>query len=184
MSRPLPRWVRLWLPLAFVAVAAAAGIAALTGGEPEPLGPDTRPIPATTSGRDGPLSFEVHATECGFENVIAAERVPAEGQFCLVEVTLGAAVAPEPTPLDLSCQYLVTDAQERYLVHEEATRAGVDPLPFDTGIRPGGRRDLELTFDIPTDARAVGVELHAGCDSEGIRLSAGPSEAALDSGTP
>jgi hypothetical protein len=182
MSRPLPRWARLWLPLGFLVVAVAAGIAVLTGGEPEPVGPDTAPIPAETSGRDGPLSFQVGSTECGFENVIAAERIPAEGQFCLVEVSLGAAVAPEPTPLDLSCQYLVTDAQERFLVHEEATLAGVDPLPFRTGIRPGGRRDLELTFDIPSDARAVGVELHATCDSQGVRLDAGPSEPALDSG--
>ena len=162
-------------------VAAAAGLAVLMGGEPEPVGPDTAPIPAQATGSDGPLSFEVHATECGFENVIAAERIPAEGQFCLVEVTLGAAVAPEPTPFDLSCQYLVTDAQERFLVHEEATRAGVAPLPFDTGIRPGGKRDLELTFDIPSEARAVGVELHATCGSEGVRLSAGPRDRALDS---
>ena len=181
MGRPLPRWARVWLPIGFLVVAAVAGIVTFLGRGPEAVGPDAAPVPAETTGSDGALSFQVRATECGFENVIAQERIAAEGQFCLLELTVGAAVSASPAPLDLACQYAVTDGQERYLVHEQATLAGVDPAPFRSGVPPGGKRDVELAFDLPTDARAVGFELHAACGSPGVRLAAGPEDRPLDS---
>ena len=172
MSRPLPRWIRLWLPLAVLVIAGGAGLAVLlVGSEPEPVGPDTGPRPSESSGRDGRLSFQVVSAECGFENVIAAERIPADGQFCLVTVDVGAAVSSGSDRLDLACQYLITRDRERFVADEEATLAGVDPRPFKDGVRPGTSAEVELTFDIPTDAEANAVELHASCDSAGARLA-------------
>lgn len=172
MSRPLPRWVRVWLPLVALAVAGAAGLAVLLArSEPEPIGLDTAPIPTDTTGRDGVLSFTILAAECGFENVISAERIPADGQFCLVELQIAAAVSGETAVIEPSCQFLITDAQERFTGHEEGTLAGADPGPFTSGLQPGKSRAVELMFDIPTGAQAVGVELHSSCESDGVRLA-------------
>jgi hypothetical protein len=171
MSRPLPQWVRLWLPLGFVVVAGVAGLAVLAGGEPKSVGADTKTIPTNTTGRDGVLSFEVVSADCGFENVIAEERIPADGQFCLATVRVGAAVSNTTDRLDLGCQYLITRDRERFVADEEATLAGVDPRPFREGIRPGTSTEVEITYDIPMDAAAVAVELHSSCDSEGARLA-------------
>ena len=172
MSRPLPRWVTLWLPLGVLVVAGVAGLAAvLSGAEPEPVGRDVGPVPTATTGRDGVLSFEVRSADCGFENVIAQERIPADGQFCLATVGIGAAVSGTTERLDLACQYLITRERERFVADEEATLAGVDPRPFRDGIQPGKSAEVEITYDIPTDATAVAVELHSTCDSEGARLA-------------
>ncbi|MGH2685526.1 MAG: hypothetical protein ACRDJP_08685 [Actinomycetota bacterium] len=172
MSRPLPRWITIGLPVVVLTAAGLAGVAALLeGGEPEPVGTDTAPVPTETTGRDGVLSFEVRSADCGFENVIAEERIPADGQFCLATVGVGAAVSGTTERLDLGCQYLITRERERYVADEEATLAGVDPRPFRDGIRPGTATEVEVTYDIPTDAAAVAVELHSSCDSEGARLA-------------
>ena len=175
MSKPLPRWVRFWLPLVVLAVAGAAGVAALlAGGEPEPIGIDREPIPAETTGRDGVLSFTVVSLDCGFENVIAEERIPATGQFCLVELQVSASVSEEQGRVDPSCQFLITRRQERFVADEHATLLGVDRGPFLEGIRPGQLVEMELMFDIPKEEAAAGVELHSSCDSDGVRLTGPP----------
>jgi hypothetical protein len=172
VARALPRWVTVGLPAAAVILAAIAGAAALLeGGDPEPVGTDTGPVPSATSGRDGVLSFEVLSADCGFENVIAEERIPADGQFCLATVRVGAGVSNTTARLDLGCQYVITRDRERFVADEEATLAGVDPRPFRDGIRPGTTAEVEITYDIPTDAAAVAVELHSSCDSVGARLA-------------
>ena len=170
--KPLPRWVTLWLPIGVLLVAAVTGIAVLLeGGEPEPVGIDNGPVPTQTSGRDGPLSFVVRSADCGFENVIAEETIPADGQFCLAGVRVTAGVSGSTARLDLGCQFLITETKDRFLTDDQATLAGADAAPFRTGIPSGDRVRVELTFDVPKDARAVGLELHSGCDSPGVRLA-------------
>jgi len=74
-------------------------------------------------------------------------------------------------PLDLECQLLIAGDRGRYAADEAATLEGSDRAPFETGIVPGTSIEVQLTFDVPGDQRAVGLELHSACGSPGARLA-------------
>jgi hypothetical protein len=162
----------LWLPVGAAAFAAVVGLGTLlSGGEPEPVGTDRGPVPTDSTGRDGDLSFTVLTAECGFESVISRRTVTAEGQFCLAELRVNAGGSGRPQRLDLECQLLIAGDRGRYAADEEGTHEGSDRSPFETGIVPGTSIEVQLTFDVPEDERAVGLELHSACGSPGARLA-------------
>lgn len=139
---------------------------------PGPTG--TAPIDtgALGRGRDGDLRFAVNALQCGLENVVTAETtLPADGQFCLVDVDVtntGQASVEWP----LECQFLGLPEGQRLPPREEATL--LDPgsqAAFGGPLEPGKRyAEVGLIFDIPVEASPSTVELHASCDSGGLVL--------------
>lgn len=122
--------------------------------------------------RDGMFEFTVTKVETGISRV-GNEYVgyDAQGQFVIVHLTVNN-IGDEPRMLSMSSQKL-RDVQGR--TFSASTGAAVMTLPeseaFLTNINPGNSVRAKLLFDVPTDVRLAGIELHDSAFSGGVTVS-------------
>ena len=123
--------------------------------------------------RDGKFEFVVTGyqpgvTEVG-DNPYFTEQ--ASGQFVLVDVTVKN-VADKAQSFSPTDQKLI-DAQGReFEVNTTAMIAGSSSdIPVWDKINPGNTVNIQLVFDMPTDATPAQVELHDSMFSGGVKVS-------------
>jgi uncharacterized protein DUF4352 len=159
VKRRRARWP--WLAAAaLVAIAAGSGAYALTARPTHPAAPS-----------DGGFVFDVGPVKCGVPTVGPAELPQtADGQFCLVDVTVRNA-GTEPALLDPGAQEAI-DAQGRH--YPMSDRAAVflndgDPTLLEQ-IPPGRGVPGVLPFELPSGVSPVAVELRESVGSAGVRV--------------
>jgi hypothetical protein len=157
--RKRARWPAL-AAAALAAMVAGSGAYALMARPKHPAGPS-----------DGGFVFDVGTVKCGVETVGPAELPqPANGQFCLVDVTVRNSGA-EPALLDPGAQEAI-DAQGRH--YPESDRAAVfvndgDPTLLEE-ITPGRSVPGVLPFELPSGVSPVAVQLRERLGSTGVRV--------------
>ena len=158
---------RLWLRLALLAGAAAIVVVVILSGTGGPAEVDG------TIGIEEPVRFKVDSAGCGYADVFLAtgETVkPESGQFCVVRLELRNLDAPIHQ-LDASCQYMIDQSGAR--IPPRLDTPGLRTLAdIDERLGPNEfRRASALYYDVPESTKLASIELHATCDSDGIRIS-------------
>jgi len=177
MAGPRARW--LWLSLAGLVVAAAAGIAFVSLGDDDdgPPGPQATP-PEGTVGLESGVRYELISGSCGYGVVVTptGSVAPQEGEFCLISVDVRNRNDDVSMSFDASCQFLIDTSGARYrqrldvLSLEEETAAFFrEELPPNTVAREIGHY-----YDVAAGTEAVAIELHTSCDSPGVRIPLDP----------
>jgi len=151
-----------------------AGLAFACGGRPAQPGVEGEAAAPERAGlgqpvHDGQFEFVVGSVQCGRPAVGQAPLVErADGQFCLVELTVKNL---ESTPrifmdadqkaFNLAGMSYTTDPSAANYVNEQE-------MPMDVG--PAQRVTVTIVFDIPTDEKLTGLELHDSPFSGGVRV--------------
>jgi hypothetical protein len=160
---------------AVLGLVALAGLGLACGGDPAPAGVGrTQPPPGVGQAvRDGAFEFRVGLVQCGRPVVGDAPTLEAaDGQFCLVELTVENATAEprmftdaDQKAFNLAGMSYTTDPSAANYINEE-------DLPMD--IAPGQRVTVTIVFDIPKDEKLTGLELHDSPFSAGVRVNLAP----------
>lgn len=160
VRRKRARWPGL-VAAALVAIAAGSGAYALMSRPRHPAGSS-----------DGGFVFEIGTVKCGVATVGPAELPQtADGQFCLVDVTVRNA-GTEPELLDPGAQEAIDAQGRRYPMSD---RAAVfvndgDPTLLEQ-IAPGKSVPGVLPFEMPSGVAPVAVQLREKIGSAGVRVS-------------
>jgi len=121
--------------------------------------------------RDGKFEFTVTGMKCGVKRVGPADfGEKAQGQFCLVDVTVKN-IGDGAQTFDGSSQYAYDDEGTEFS-HDSAaaTYANEDDTTFLEQINPGNQVKGTLVFDVPADAKITSVVLHDSIFSGGVRV--------------
>jgi hypothetical protein len=154
-----------------LSLVALAGLGLACGGDPAPTGAGepSRPAGIGQPARDGTFEFRVGLIQCGRPVVGEAPVLePADGQFCLVELTVEN-VGAEPRMFSDADQKAFNLAGMSYTTDPSAANyINEEDLPTDVG--PGQRITVTIVFDIPKDEKLTGMELHDSPFSTGVRV--------------
>ncbi len=137
----------------------------------------TQPDPTVGEAvRDGEFEFVVGAMDCGHgELANGFLRAQAQGQFCVVELTV-TNVGEEPRHFADGLQKAFSPSGDQYATD---TNAGVvangNGAAIWNVINPGNAVAAKVVFDIPADATIAIVELHDSALSGGVRVDVTPS---------
>lgn len=123
--------------------------------------------------QDGKFEFTVNSSECGKTSVGANEFLTsqAQGQFCLVDVTVKN-IGSEAQTYDSSSQYLFDATDAKYSADNSASfNANPQGSTFLNQINPGNSVTGKLVFDLPKDKTPVRAELHDSTFSSGVKVN-------------
>ena len=120
---------------------------------------------------DGTFEFTVTAARCGVDKVGDAKSAqPAQGQFCLIDVTVKN-VGGSPVLFDPISQTAYDATGNQYSADSTADVAANKAQPaFLQPIGPGATVQGRLAFDISTRERLTAVVLHESIFSDGVRI--------------
>jgi hypothetical protein len=154
-----------------LALMALAGLGLACGGDPAPTaaGDPARPAGIGQPARDGTFEFRVGLIQCG-RPVVGDDPMleRADGQFCLVELTVEN-VGAEPRMFTDADQKAFNLAGMSYTTDPSAANyINEEELPMD--LDPGQRVTVTLVFDIPKDEKLSRLELHDSPFSTGVRV--------------
>ncbi|MBX6750178.1 MAG: DUF4352 domain-containing protein [Micromonosporaceae bacterium] len=183
--RPRRRWGRtalLTVGLVVLGCCVAGATAAVVssalnrdgGAGPGGAGPATAPaVPGFGDPvRDGQFEFVVSGLTCGHAELVnGILRAQAQGQFCVVDLSVGN-IGDEP-------RHFADGAQKAYGPngHQYAadTHAGVvangNGAAVWNVINPGNAVQAKIVFDIPPTASITTLELHDSPFSGGVRVA-------------
>jgi hypothetical protein len=160
VRRRRARWP--WLAAAALATIAIGSTAyALQVRPKHPAGPS-----------DGGFVFDVGTVKCGVPTVGPAELPQkADGQFCLVDVTVRN-TGTEPVLLDPGAQEALDAQGKHYPMSDRAAVFLNDGVPtLLEQIAPGTNVSGVLPFDLPSGVSPVAVELREAVGSTGVRVA-------------
>ncbi len=124
-----------------------------------------------TAARDGKFEFTVTKLECGKTSVgdpILA--VKAQGQFCIVSVTVKN-IGKEAQTFDGTSQKAYDAKNTQYSDDSEAEVAiNKDARTFLEQINPGNSVKGQLVFDVPKGTKLTSIELHDSFLSGGVKI--------------
>jgi hypothetical protein len=168
-------WVFGALLLIVVLGLAGALVVALGGAGPvmNALGVD-RTSKKAVDGRmntpiaDGTFEFTVTAARCGLDKV--GDGKAAQGQFCLIDVTVRN-VGSSPVLFDDISQTAYDTTGNQYSADSTADVAANKGQPgFLRQISPGATVQGRLAFDISTREKLTAIVLHESMFSNGVRI--------------
>lgn len=172
------RMIAAGIALALVG-AVVAGVVLLTGGENGDENGTTATRSPGAVGRIevdetveiGGITFFLEQVACGLENVIGEETIPAEGEFCNVDVDV-TNDGDAPATLDLECQTLTDGAGTTHRPHRQASLMIEDTRSaVEVGMQPGDiLESLVIIYDVPELTDATSVTFHASCDDDGVTI--------------
>ena len=121
--------------------------------------------------RDGKFEFTVTKMECGKTQIGGTYlNKKAQGQFCLVTLNVKN-IGNEARMLDSSSQEASGPNGVKYKADGVASMyANPNNEVFLNEINPGNQVVGIVVFDIPKDARIIGLELHDSSFSDGVRI--------------
>ncbi|MCU7727587.1 DUF4352 domain-containing protein [Actinoplanes sp. KI2] len=178
--RKRTRWLLVFGGLFVVMILGLAGLLAYALGWPGPvmkaLGIDQNTGKAA-GGRmnqpiaDGTFEFTVTAARCGVHQVGEGNAgQPAQGQFCLVDVTVKN-VGGTPVIFDDVSQTAYDGTGNQYSADASAdVIANKDRPAFLQAIDPGATVQGRLAFDISTREKLTAIVLHESIFSDGVRI--------------
>ncbi|WP_250031744.1 DUF4352 domain-containing protein [Paractinoplanes maris] len=143
-----------------------------TAGDIAAVTRDAVPAQAAVTASEGTLAISISKTECGVTEVGPADLpLPAEGEFCLVTMTVQN-TGKEPRLLDPGAQRAVDEHGRSHRVAEQAAvlMNDQDPSLLDE-IPPGATRHGVVPFDVPKGIRLAAFQLHKSPHSAGVRVS-------------
>ena len=121
--------------------------------------------------RDGKFEFTVNGVECGVPQIGTADfGVTAQGQFCLVDVTVKN-IGDEPQTFMGDYQALYNAAEQKYSADTEAAIYLDEANSMFEEINPGNQLAGKVVFDIPADAAPATIELHDSAFSGGVKVA-------------
>ena len=120
---------------------------------------------------DGTFEFTVTAARCGLHQVGDGKAAqPAQGQFCLIDVTVKN-VGSSPVIFDDISQTAYDATGNQYSADSTADVAANKGQPaFLQPIGPGTTVRGRLAFDISTRETLTSVVLHESIFSDGVRI--------------
>ena len=123
---------------------------------------------------DGTFEFTVTGARCGLDKVGEGKTVqPAQGQFCLIDVTV-TNVGSSPVIFDDISQTAYDATGNQYSADSTADVAANKGQPaFLRQITPGETVQGRLAFDISTRETLTSVVLHESIFSNGVRIPLG-----------
>ena len=151
-------------------VGAATLAWSLTGGRgSSAIGP--APPGLNSPVRDGRLEFVVTAVSCGHATVGRLITRKAQGQFCIVDVSVSNIGTKAQAFADSFQKLIAADGKE----YSADTTAGVIANESGTTIwnnlNPGAKVTGKMVYDIPKDAIVSKVELHDSPFSTGATIT-------------
>jgi len=120
---------------------------------------------------DGTFELTVTAARCGLDKVGDGKTAqPAQGQFCLIDVTVKN-VGSSPVLFDDISQTAYDATGNQYSADSAADVVANKAQPtFLQQITPGATVHGRLAFDISTRERLTAVVLHESIFSDGVRI--------------
>lgn len=119
---------------------------------------------------DGKFEFTVHDMKCGVKQVGGEFGVKAQGEFCLINVTVKN-VADTPESFDSSSQKVYDAAGAEYSADGSAeTYVNDEGQTFLESINPGNKIKGTLVFDVPKGSKLTSIVVHESMFTPGIRV--------------
>ncbi len=120
---------------------------------------------------DGKFQFTVTGMKCGVPSVGPAEfGEKAQGQFCLVDVTVKNVGSTAEVFSDMSQKAYDAKGTEFTSDSGAATWANKDHSTFLESINPGNAVDGKLVFDVPKGTKLASIVLHESTFTAGIKV--------------
>ena len=120
--------------------------------------------------KDGKFQFTVTGMQCGVKQVGGEFGQKAQGEFCLVNVTVKNVAGTAETFLDSTQQ--ATDAKGN--VYSVDSGAGIfangESSVFLEQINPGNAVKGKLVFDVPEGTKLTAVVLHESTFTTGVKV--------------
>ncbi|GII21544.1 serine/threonine-protein kinase [Planosporangium mesophilum] len=135
--------------------------------------PGATPVakPATSTAKDGKLTFTVTGVHCGDTTLGDwPVRKQAKGRFCLVDLTVTNTGGQHAGRVFMGSQRLVDSAGTEYSGDEWAWVYSQASRPFTAPVDPGRTVEGALVFDTPADARATRLIVRDSPLSRGTSL--------------
>ncbi|MGK5682461.1 DUF4352 domain-containing protein [Actinoplanes sp. URMC 104] len=120
---------------------------------------------------DGKFQFTVTNMACGATSVGPAEYgEKAQGQFCLVDVTVKNVGTSAEVFSDMSQQAYDAKGTEYSVDSGAGTWANKDHSTFLESINPGNAVNGKLVFDVPAGTKLTSIVLHESTFTAGVRV--------------
>jgi len=137
-------------------------------------GPGDKGSPSTTAAsgnigdpvRDGKLEFTVNSVDCGRKHVGGTYGETAQGQFCLVALTVQN-IGTESQTFNAGDQIAYDMAGNQITADSMASSEST----FLEDINPGNQVTGVVAFDIPVAQTLSSLELHDSMFSEGVTVN-------------
>ena len=142
---------------------------------PATEGEDSEEDAAGTLGepvRDGNFEFTVNSVDCGAAQVgdeFLSDK--AQGQFCLVDVTVKNIGDRPQTFLDTDQNAFDANGNEHTVDSEAGVIANDNADVWISDINPGNELNGILVFDMPADQDITSLELHDSSFSGGVKVT-------------
>lgn len=142
--------------------------------QPQPTTTTTQPLPKIGQpARSGNFQFTVNSIRCGIPQVGSGfMSETAQGQYCLLDVTVENAAKISHSFDATVPQYLYNAAGDRYSL---AVAATIDEAPSGNqlyaDINPGNSVKVVFVFDIPKGQTPVTAKLESSYFSKSVKIS-------------
>lgn len=121
--------------------------------------------------KDGKFEFTVTGMKCGAERVGPAEfGEKAQGQFCLVDVTVKNVGTTAELFVDSTQKALDAKGTEFSVDSGAAIYANGESSTFLEEINPGNQVKGKLVFDVPKGTKLASVVLHESTFTAGVKI--------------
>jgi hypothetical protein len=184
--QPAPKKRKKWPwvvgGLAVVMLAGCAGAFALVGAGAKSVSDGLNEMDGNQKGqnavaaemnkpaKDGKFEFTVSKMKCGVDSVGGQFGEKAQGEFCLVSVSV-TNVADTAETFNDSSQQAIDGKGKTYDVDSAAgTYANKDSSTFLESINPGNTVKGDLVFDVPEGTKLSAVVLHESMFTAGIKV--------------
>lgn len=186
-TRPWYRKKRFWLlgiVVLIIVISIASGGGSKTPSTAQPANQAATPAAGGTAGtkapavaaigtpvRDGKFEFTVGGITCGLSEVGTAPLTKAaQGQFCLVDVTVKN-IGDQAQMFFGSNQYAYNAAAQKYTADTEAAVYLPEANSLFVTVNPGNQLTGKVIFDIPAGATLTKIELHDSAFSGGVTVA-------------
>ncbi len=120
--------------------------------------------------RDGKFEFTVTGMKCGVEQVGGEFGSKAQGEFCVVSVTIKNVADTAEAFADSSQQATDTDGKTYDVDSSASLSANADGSTFYENINPGNKVNGKIAFDVPEGTKLASIVLHESMYTAGVRV--------------
>ena len=160
------------IPAADVTASATAAAVAATPAADVTAEAKAAPVAAIgTPVRDGKFEFTVSGMTCGLPEVgTAPVSKAAQGQFCLIDVTVKN-IGDQAQSFFGANQYAFNAAAQKYTADSGAAIYLPEANSLFVAINPGNQLTGKVIFDVPADTTLTKIELHDSAFSGGVTVA-------------